>query len=214
MYGEIFVCCLILGGGEIRNYASVKAEIRGVACVICADSGFSHCAGLGVAPDLLVGDFDSIAELPPDIQTMAFPAEKDYTDSTLAVREAVRRGYKTLVLAGMLGGRFDHSVGNLQNLVWCAQNGISAHITDGETRVWAVADGELTLPPKENAYFSVLSLAGRCGAVTITGGKYPLKDYPLSFDEPRAVSNEYAGVPVTVCVEDGVVTVIETPKDN
>jgi thiamine pyrophosphokinase len=160
----------------------------------------------------LLGDFDSLEDLPPGIARLEYPTEKDYTDSTLAVREAVRRGFSPLILAGMLGGRPDHSLGNLQNLAWCAKNGVPAHITDGETRVWAASDGEITLAPKQGAYFSVFSLTTSCEAVCITGAKYPLHDCPLAFDNPRAVSNEYAGEPVTVRVRGGVAAVIETPK--
>jgi thiamine pyrophosphokinase len=203
---------LILAGGEIKNYEALKAEIRADTYIICADSGFLHCEKLGVKPGLLLGDFDSLEALPPDIERLDYPMEKNYTDSTLAIREAVKRGFSPLILAGMLGGRPDHSLGNLQNLAWCAENGIPAHITDGETRAWAVKDGELRLEPKENMYFSVFSLTTSCGAVSIYGAKYPLCDYPLAFDNPRAVSNEYAGKPVTVRVRGGVIAVLETPK--
>jgi thiamine pyrophosphokinase len=203
---------LILAGGEIKNYDALKAEICAETYIICADSGFLHCEGLGVKPDLLLGDFDSLKDLPPDIERLGYPIEKNYTDSTLAVREAVKRGHSPLVLAGMLGGRPDHSLGNLQNLAWCAKNGIPAHITDGETRVWAVKDGELALAPKDSMYFSVFSLTTSCEAVSISGAKYPLREYPLAFDNPRAVSNEYAGGPVTVRVRGGIAAIIETPK--
>jgi thiamine pyrophosphokinase len=203
---------LILAGGEIKSYDKLKAEIRADTYIICADSGFLHCERLGVTPNLLLGDFDSLIELPPGIERLAYPAEKNYTDSTLAIREAVKRGFSPLILAGMLGGRPDHSLGNLQNLTWCAENGIPAHITDGETRAWAVKDGEITLLPKQDMYFSVFSLTTSCEAVSITGAKYPLNEYPLAFDNPRAVSNEYAGTPVIVRVRGGVIAVLETPK--
>jgi thiamine pyrophosphokinase len=206
---------LILAGGEIKCYDKLKAEIRAVGqrpYIICADSGFLHCERLGLKPDLLLGDFDSLKTLPPGIERQDYPIEKNYTDSTLAIREAVRRGFSPLILAGMLGGRPDHSLGNLQNLAWCAENGIPAHITDGETRVRAVKDGEITLSPKQGMYFSVFSLTTVCEAVSVTGAKYPLDEYPLSFDDPRAVSNEYAGKPVTVRVRGGVIAVIETPE--
>ena len=202
---------LILAGGEIKSYKALKAEISAVSYVICADSGFLHCQNLGITPDLLLGDFDSLDAVPEGIDTLDHPAEKDYTDSTLAIHEAVRRGCSSLILAGMFGGRADHSLGNLQNLAWCAANGIPARITDGVTRAWAVKDGELVLEPRENVYFSVFSLTTSCEAVSISGGKYPLCNYPLRFDEPRAVSNEYAGVPVTVRVRGGVIAIIEAP---
>jgi thiamine pyrophosphokinase len=86
-------------------------------------------------------------------------------------------------------------------------------MTDGVTDAYAVTDGELVLAPRENCYFSLLAVSGVCEAVTILGGKYPLDDYPLRFDEPRAVSNEFIGQPVTVAVHGGTAVVLVTPRD-
>lgn len=204
--------CLILGGGEIADYAAVAALLLGDEFVLCADSGLLHCEGLGVRPDLLVGDFDSAGVLPRDVEIMAYPAEKDYTDSTLAVREALRRGYTRILMAGMLGGRFDHSLGNLQNLAFCAANGVDARVTDGRTDIFAVRDGTIRLKPRGNAYFSVFPLVTECGSVTIRGAKYPLDGYPLRCDDPRAVSNEFADGDAEVTVKDGIIAVVVVPK--
>ena len=204
--------CLILGGGTIENYAAVRKQVKRGDFILCADSGYLHCKRLGLNPDLLLGDFDSLGRTPVGLACIAHPAEKNYTDSTLAVREAIKRGYTHLLMAGMLGRRLDHTWGNLQNLAWCAGNGIDAKITDGETDVFAVKDGEITIPPRENAYFSVFSISGISKGVTISGGKYPLTEYDLSFDDPRAVSNEFDGKDVRVAVKRGIVAIITTPR--
>lgn len=206
--------CLILGGGEITDYAAVAAQINGGTLVLCADSGFSHCAKLGIKPDVIVGDFDSIESMPENVETLGYPAEKDYTDSTLALRAAVYKyGRKNILMAGMLGGRYDHGMANLQNLAWCAGNGIGAKITDGITEIFAVADGSLRLNARENAYFSVFSLTTVSEGVTVLGGKYPLDSYDLRFDDPRAVSNEFAGEYAEVSVRRGTVAVVVTSKN-
>lgn len=206
--------CLILGGGEIRDYAAVKAQLNGDESVLCADSGFLHCEKLNVKPDLLLGDFDSLKAIPDNVPRLDYPAEKDYTDSTLAIKTAAEYGATDLILAGMLGGRFDHSLANLQNLLWCVNHGITAMITDGETEIFAVKNGEITVCRRENAYFSVLSLSGECESVTITGAKYPLDHYPLAVDDPRAVSNEFAGGNATVTVKGGAVCIVVLPRND
>ena len=200
--------CLILGGGEIANYLAVRAQIKRKDFILCADSGYLHCEKLEVKPDLLLGDFDSIEKIPDGIARVTYPADKNYTDSWLAVREAVKRGYTRILMAGMLGRRLDHTWGNLQNLAWCAKSGVDAKITDGDTEVFAVKDGEIIIPARENAYLSVFSLEGTSRGVTISNGKYPLKDYDLSFDDPRAVSNEFQGTDIRVSVKSGIVAVI------
>lgn len=204
--------CLILGGGEIKDYAAVAAQIDGNTLVLCADSGFSHCEGLGVRADVIVGDMDSISGMPEGVEILEYPAEKDYTDSTLAIRAAVDRGCNSIVMAGMLGGRCDHGMANLQNLAWCAGNGIDAKITDGETEIFAVCGGAIKIEARPGSYFSVFSLTTVCEGVTVLGGKYPLDSYDLRFDDPRAVSNEFAAESAEISVRNGTAAVIVTPK--
>lgn len=206
--------CLILGGGEIKDYAAVAAQADDDTLVLCADSGFSHCEKLGIKPDFIIGDFDSISKKPEDIAILEYPAEKDYTDSTLAMHVAVKRDCKDIIMAGMLGGRYDHGMANLQNLAWCAGNGIQAKITDGVTEIFAVADSTIIIEAREASYFSVFSLTTVSGGVTILGGKYPLDNYDLRFDDPRAVSNEFAAETAEISLRSGTVAVVVTPKGD
>lgn len=205
--------CLILGGGEIKNYTAVAAQTDYDTLVLCADSGFSHCEKLGIKPDFIVGDMDSIASAPENIAVLEYPAEKDYTDSTLAMHTAVKHGCKNIIMAGMLGGRYDHGMANLQNLAWCAGNGIQAKITDGITEIFAVADGTIIIEACEDSYFSVFSLTTVSEGVTVLGGKYPLDNYDLRFDDPRAVSNEFAAEAAEISVRSGTVAIVVTPKN-
>lgn len=200
--------CLILGGGEIIDYAAIAAQLDGDTLVLCADSGFYHCEKLGVKPDAVIGDMDSIAKIPEDVAVLEYPAEKDYTDSTLAMRTAIEYGCKDIIMAGMLGGRYDHGMANLQNLAWCAVKKIKAKITDGATEIFAVTDGALVIEAKTDSYFSVFSLTTISEGVTVLGGKYPLDDYGLRFDDPRAVSNEFAREAAEISVRKGTVAVV------
>lgn len=209
--------CVILGAGKIADYPAVAAEIADGAFVLCADGGYYHCKALGVVPDLLIGDFDSLgAPLPSDLPQIALPPDKDYTDATLALAHARSLGFRDFLLTGMLGGRLDHTLANLQNLADCARRGHSARITDGSTwgRALAALEGpaELALEPRPNHYFSLIALSERCEGVTIKGGLYPLEDYPLLNHVPRAVSNEFTGEPVTVSLREGVLLVLSMPK--
>lgn len=206
-------CCLILGGGEIRDYGRAGRMVPPGCFVVCADSGLGHCERLGVTPDLAVGDFDSSESPPPGVETLFLPWDKDFTDSTMAMREAVRRGFGRLLFFGVLGGRPDHSLANLQNLIWCAENGVSAVLSDGLTDMFAVRDGTITLEPRDNCYFSVFAASPVCEGVTITNGKYPLDNYNLEYNTPRAVSNEFTGQPAKISVRRGTIIAVATPKD-
>ncbi len=207
----------ILGAGEILDYAAVAAKIPADAFVLCADGGYHHCGPLGIIPQLLLGDFDSIeGTLPAGIPRISLPVAKNYTDSAFAVEEVLQRGGKQLLMAGMLGGRLDHTLGNLQLLGRCASLGLTATITDGVTDIYAFcsydARERFVLPAYCNHYFSLFSLDGSCKSVTINGAVYPLDAYPLGCLDPRAVSNEFQSGPVEIWLEGGVLLVVVTPK--
>ena len=86
--------------------------------VVGADGGARFLLAAGVSPDLVVGDFDSlaaarVAELEAaGVELVRHPVRKDQTDGELAVDEARRRGAGELVLAGALGA-LDHTLGHL-----------------------------------------------------------------------------------------------------
>lgn len=208
---------VILGGGDILDYASVASRVEPGDYVICADGGYRHCGRLGVSPDLLVGDFDSIGEaLPAGIPAVTHPAEKDYTDCALAAEEAVRLGSAALLFAGMTGGpRMDHTLANWQTLAGLSRRGIRVSMFDGVTETLVhtapVQGKEVVLPYRKGCYFSLFSLSGVCRRVTIRGGRYPLAGYDLRFDEARAVSNEFLAGDVAVAFEAGTMILFTTP---
>lgn len=212
---------VVLAGGEIADYPALAELIPSSALIVCADSGYRHCGPLGLTPDLLVGDFDSIdlpgGSFPPNIPTIPLSPYKNYTDSALAVEAAVERGCRSLLLAGMLGGRFDHSAANLQTMAGCANSGVNARISDGITHIFAARAAEtgethLLLPRREGCYFSLLAWTHVCQSVTILGGMYPLDNYDLRSDEARAVSNEFLEGDVKILFRSGLLLVTTTPK--
>ena len=213
MGAQVSYSCAVLGAGEIADYSRVASFLSEDAFIVCADGGLTHCEKLGQRPDLLVGDFDSIRQpIPPGVERMTLTVEKDYTDSYYAALAALERGYDRLLLCGMLGGRLDHTLANLQLLLSLAGRRADALLTDGITDTYALSgSGELTLPNRDDCYFSVLAM-GNCEGVSITGGKYPLEQHPLRADDPRAVSNEFAGWDVNISQASGMLVVVSQPK--
>lgn len=205
---------VLLAGGEIRDYRAVADRVSPGDYIVCADSGYDHCARLGVTPDLLVGDFDSLRAVPPDtIARVPLPTAKNHTDTTHALQTLTARGAQRILMAGMLGGRLDHTLANLQSLCSLSRRGIHACITDGLTDIHALTGEAMELLPRARYYFSLLSLTQRCEGVNIVGARYLLRDYTLTFDEPRAVSNEFLASPVTVSVRSGTMAVLLVPMD-
>ena len=86
--------CVIIGGAPIADYEKIKEYLRADDFYICCDCGLDHAEGLGITPDLIVGDFDSHKKPETDIETITLPREKDDTDTYFAAKEGIRRGFE------------------------------------------------------------------------------------------------------------------------
>ena len=173
----------ILLGGALVVTARLRRQIAG-ARVIAADRGMAHAAALGVVPELWVGDFDSAgSELTlhyRDIPRRMFPAEKDSTDGSIAVAEAMARGATRIVLVGGLGGQADHTVGILGTALQLARRGVSCVVTSGGEEAWPVLSGETLIDLPPHSRLSLIPFADLAG-LDLEGVKWPLsgRDVPL-----------------------------------
>ena len=109
--------CYIIGAGPFYGLVQ-KPQIGDY--ILAADGGYRHCQTAGLTPDLLLGDFDSLEEHPTTLDTQSFPVEKDDTDSMLAMKLGLEKGFRTFHLYGGTGGRLDHILANLQGLGFLA----------------------------------------------------------------------------------------------
>ena len=133
--------CYIVGAGDFtpRGFAPVPGDL-----VLAADGGYRALYSLGYTPDLLLGDFDSLGDLPlpPDLPVLRFPARKDDTDTGLALRHGLDRGFRDFALYGCAGGRVDHLLANLQSMARISRLGATIRLAAPEYDAWA-----LTPPP-------------------------------------------------------------------
>ncbi len=197
--------CYLVGAGVFtaRGFAPAAGD-----CVIAADAGYNALAAIGVKPDLLVGDFDSLPECPADVPCRVFPAEKDDTDLGLALAEGWARGYRMFALYGAGGGRADHFVANLQLLGGLSRRGAQAYMVCETSDIYALTDAVLSLPEREKGtVVSVFCHGEQARGVTLSGLRYPLNNALLTCDRPFGVSNEYTGAEATVAVERGTLLV-------
>lgn len=197
----------VICGGECK-VENISKEIFESSFVIAADSGYDTAKKIGITPDLLVGDMDSIAEVPCDIPVRRVKAEKDDTDTMLAADIACDMGAEEVNIVGGGGGRADHLLSNIFLLESLAERGVKAQLHDGVNSIRFVCNGTVKLNSK-GGYFGILALDD--SIVTAEGCKYPLKDALLKRSHPYAVSNEVTGEYATVTVK-GKVIVTESVK--
>jgi thiamine pyrophosphokinase len=104
--------CLIIAAAPINDYEQLSQYLNNINYIICADGGYIHARKLNLKPNVIIGDLDSIGEIPQDIEVLQFNAEKDETDTLLAVKLGIERGFKDFLIIGGLGGRLDHTYAN------------------------------------------------------------------------------------------------------
>lgn len=180
--------------------------------VIAADSGYKNSKLCGVKPNILIGDFDSIGEVPSDVEeVLQMPPEKDLTDTQLAVEVAIERGADEIVIISGTDGRLDHTLSNLAILEGLWNRNIRCVLTSGQNRVRYIKNsGHILLREKNFKYFSVIACDSVVKGVSIKGAKYPLNNLKLTKTLQYAVSNEIDGNCSLITVKRGGVYIIES----
>lgn len=179
---------------------------------IAADSGYLTAKALGDRIDIAVGDFDSMsADMIPDgVELLRVPAEKDVTDTQLAVETALNRGADQLVIIGGMSGRLDHTLSNLFILDDLADADVYAIMTDGQSRVRFVRSGSALIGRSGFRYLSIIAADPKVKGVTAEGCRYPLKNATLSRRCQYAVSNEITGNCALISVKKGGIFIVES----
>jgi len=196
--------CLIFCAG---GFAGLYEPIAPDDSVIAADGGLVHTEALGLTPDLILGDFDSLGYIPEG--STVFPVEKDDTDAMLAVKQGLELGYTEFLLYGSLDGpRLDHSIANFQALQYLADRGARGILVGKTQTVTLVKDGTLTLPARDKGIVSVFCMGQDATGVTIRGLKYALENGTLTAGFPLGVSNHFIGSPAEISVEKGSLLLI------
>lgn len=205
--------CYIIGASPCSGMGGEGFEPKTGDYVIAADGGLKYLEAAGVHPDLIVGDFDTLGYEPAHENMVRLQREKDWTDTFVSMEKGVKLGYETFVFYGCLGGKLEHTVANLQHLVWLSERRMMGWMTDG--RVWVTAlsgdgakSGHLTLPACKQGMVSVFCMGDKAEGVTLQGLKYTLQDGELSGAFPLGVSNEFVGEIAEISVRKGTLLVI------
>lgn len=215
--------CLIVAGGELHwefascyiktKYASEQPEY-----VIAVDGGLEAVMQLGLNPDLILGDYDSVAHNVLDkyrnldtARILQYPSEKDYTDLHLAVEKAVEGDVTEICILGATGRRLDHGLANLGLLKICLDAGIPTEITDAYNRIRMIKDTmELSKEEQYGTYVSLIPFTEQVSGITLTGFKYPLENAMLEQGISRGISNEIQKEVARIQLTDGILLVIES----
>ena len=184
--------------------------------LLAADGGLRHLQSLGLTPDEILGDFDSLGYVPEN--SSRFPVEKDDTDSMLAIRRGLALGYREFWLYGSLDGpRLDHTAANYQALQYLADHHAFGYLIGKDYLVTVVKNGSLRFPAGCRGTVSVFCQGSDAHGVTLKGLYYPLENAVLTSGFPLGVSNHFNGQAAEIAVTQGSLLVffpraVELPR--
>ncbi len=202
--------CIIVGAGDL-TVGDLRAAEEDF--VIAVDGGLGYCGILEVEPDLIIGDFDSISQQEAEAvkelerripeRIIRFPREKDDTDMLAALKEGLARGYRDFRIYAATGGRLDHTLANIQCLLYLKNHDAVGYLVDGNGMTLVIVNEAVRFQRNLEGILSLFSLVRETRGVTIRNMKYPLSDAVITNDVPVGISNEFIGEEAEIIVQDG-----------
>lgn len=213
--------CLIVTGGTVQlDFAGSYLEKHNFDIVVAVDGGLEALKPLGLVPDAVVGDFDTVDPLiyeayrsRPGISWEIHKPEKDETDTELAIDTAIHMDAESLTILGGTGGRIDHMLGNIHLLETCLERGVSAYIIDPQNKLYLLKEGK-TFHRSDlwGKYVSFIPLTENVTGITLTGFKYPLyeKNIRIGREAGLCISNELAEECAEITFTSGILICVES----
>jgi thiamine pyrophosphokinase len=208
---------ILTGGGFDLPFTRSYIKKYKFDQVIAADKGVTYARKLGIVPDLILGDFDSIdletkSKMQKwDVPIVSFPPEKDYTDTHLAIEQAIEMGADEITLIGATGTRLDHTWANVGLLQIPMEKGIKAWIVDKHNRI-SMHHKDVSIEKKYafGSYVSLIPYTERVTGITLEGFYYPLNEAELTIGVSQGISNELVADTGWIRMRSGELIVIES----
>ena len=196
----------IICGGGITDYNYIADQIKEDDIIICADSGYDHAVKMQIKVDLLVGDFDSISEIPTEVKNIQYPTRKDQTDVEIALDHARNMGFSEFLLLGATGSRIDHTLTNIMILKDCMSRGEHSTIVDEHNKIM-ITDSRISIHETKGDIISLIPITD-CFGVTTKDLEYSLQKATLYMGKGLSVSNIMLKDSAHIEVEEGILLVV------
>ena len=213
--------CLIVSNGEIKDFSEIKNDLENYygfdnnTFVISADGAVSLCKKMGICPDIIIGDMDSsasydiehFASIKDSMKVIEFPADKNESDTQLAIDYAVQKGCRQIVIIGALGKRIDHSLANIFNLFSENYKEIDLKIIDGDFEI-SVLRKTSVISGRKGKKLSIFSITPYTFFNKTEGLKYKLENEKLLFSPIRGLSNIFTEDRALIDFSEGILLIV------
>lgn len=200
----------------IMNIVKDGFGSKGDYTVICVDGGADNASILGLVPDMIIGDMDSIdkdklgeyKDKSHNIDIVYALPDKDESDTQLALDHAVTKGYSNIMIAGAIGNRIDHSFANLVLLSSPLYKDVNIRIITGNSEVFIIRESTV-IHGKKGKLISIFSLSPHTFFIKTSGLEYKLENEKLLFSPVRGLSNVFTGDNAEIDIKEGTLMIVQ-----
>jgi thiamine pyrophosphokinase len=210
---------VIFANGELPDPEAARALLQADDYLIAADGGANHLLKMGILPEIVIGDLDSVDEdtlfdlTSANVEIKQYSEDKDETDIELALRYAVELRPSAILIVGALGGRLDQTLANLSILTDPTLPGIDIRLDDGVEEVFfcrasAGKGGQVEVQGRSGDIISLIPWHGSVEGVHTEGLKWPLYGEMLFPDKSRGISNEMVKNEASIRIQSGLLLIV------
>jgi thiamine pyrophosphokinase len=212
---------IIIANGSMQVPPELSSYVQASTLIIAADGGIHNCKSLGIQPNVIIGDLDSVGsgEVAPyqesGVDVIAYPPRKDETDLELALRYALKSEVTDVIILGGLGARWDMTIANIHLIAHPMFAGLHIRLLDGTQELRLLRAGNRSvIHGRSGDTLSLIPLAGDVSGIITSGLEYQLNDETLHFGSSRGVSNVLIQDQADILFRQGVLLCIVNKAGN
>jgi thiamine pyrophosphokinase len=212
---------VIFANGNLIEPENLRPRLRSTDRIFCANGGTVHALALGLRPEAIIGDLDSLS--PELVSKLAaegvaihrHPVRKDQTDLELAFEVAIAENPDEILLVTALGGRLDQTLANIFLLTRPAYSSVRLTLVDGFQSAWVLHSHQtLALAGQPGDTLSLVPLTPIVQQVNLTGVEWPLVEAQLTFGSTWSISNALTTSQATIQIGEGMVLVVHIERKD
>lgn len=205
---------VIFINGNLSNIGQAKKTIKKEDFLIATDGGAKHILGLGLIPNVIIGDMDSInTKILEKYKSIKYPTKKDKTDFELAVNYCLKNKFKKIIIFGILGDRIDHFIANILLItkIQTENRSVKIKIIENKKETYVLSE-KVEISGQVGDELSIIPISSKLEGVVTSGLEYRLDNETLSLGSTRGISNVFSSSLITVKVKKGIALIIHLRK--
>ena len=206
---------IIFANGNLPNLEKARTLLRSDGFILCADGGTRHALALGLAPNVVIGDLDSISQDErrkidaAGVEVIKFPADKNETDLELAIDHALTLNPSQILILAALGGRMDQTLANIALVADPQLSTFDIRLTDSVEEIFFCRN-QAKVEGRSGDIVSLIPWQGEVTGVFTENLRWHLHHETLYPDKTRGISNEMTADVATISIKSGLLLIVHT----